>query len=184
MSDLIYCAIASLDGYVADEQGSFDWAVPDQQVHAFVNDRQRAVRTHLYGRRTYELMIGWETMPADDPVTADFADIWRAADKVVYSTTLARVSTPRTRLEPAFDPATVARLKKEAAGDLIIGGPTLASAAFAAGLVDEIQLFLHPILIGAGLPALPRGVRQQLTATGGHRFDGGVQYLRYRVKPG
>jgi dihydrofolate reductase len=181
MPDLIYSAIASLDGFLADEQGSFDWAVPDEQVHAFVNDQQRTTGTHLYGRRTYELMIGWETMPPGDPVADDFASIWRAADKIVYSTTLAEVSTPRTRLEPVFDPVAVARLKQQAERNLVIGGPTLAAAAFAAGLVDEIQLFLHPILVGGGLPALPRGIRQRLVAADGHRFEGGVQFLRYRV---
>src|SRR5690349_11401967 len=132
MPDLIYSAIASLDGFLADEQGSFDWAVPDEQVHAFVNDQQRTTGTHLYGRRTYELMIGWETMPPGDPVADDFASIWRAADKIVYSTTLAEVSTPRTRLEPVFDPVAVARLKQQAERNLVIGGPTLAAAAFAA----------------------------------------------------
>lgn len=184
MPDLIYSAIASLDGFLADEQGSFDWAVPDRHVHAFVNDRQRTVGTHLYGRRTYELMVGWETMPDEDEVVADFAEIWRSVDKIVYSSTLDAVSTPRTRLEPVFDPAAVDRLKREADRDLVIGGPTLATAAFAAGLVDEVQLYLHPMLVGGGLPALPRGIRQRLTLADTHRFDGGVQYLRYRVEPG
>src|SRR6187397_967412 len=165
MAKLIYSSIASLDGYVADEDGKFDWAAPDDEVHAFVNDLERPVGTYLYGRRMYETMAVWETDPTfaeHSPVTRDFAGIWRNADKIVYSRTLDAASTARTRIERSFDPDTVRRLKTAAGRDLAIGGPNLAAGAFRAGLVDECHLFLAPILVGGGKGALPGGVRLRL----------------------
>ncbi len=183
MGRLIYSAIASLDGYVNDADGRFEWAAPGADVHAFVNDLERPVGTHLYGRRMYETMAVWETLDLDgEPeVMRDFAGIWRAADKIVYSTTLAAVTTPRTRLERAFEPRTVRRLKEAAQRDLTIGGPTIAAAAFAAGLVDECHLFLHPVSVGGGTPALPHGQRVELELQDEHRFASGVVYLHYAV---
>jgi dihydrofolate reductase len=182
MAQLIYSAIASLDGYVADDAGRFDWAVPDDEVHAFVNDTERPIGTYLYGRRMYEVMRGWETMdtPAQS-VGRDFAEIWRAADKVVYSTTLEAVPTARTRLERRFDADAVRELKAAAERDLSIGGPHLAAAALRAGLVDECQLYLSPVVVGGGTRALPDGVRAPLELLGEHRFGSGVVHLRYRV---
>jgi dihydrofolate reductase len=180
---LTYSAIASLDGYIEDEQGDFGWAAPDEEVHAFVNDLERSVATHLYGRRMYDVMAYWQTEgdgPDDSPVSRDYATIWRAADKVVYSRTLTSVSTPRTRLERAFDPAAVDRLKRGAA--LSIGGPELAGLALAAGLVDEVHLFLVPVAVGGGKPALPHGLRVDLALLDERRFGSGVVYLRYAVR--
>ena len=159
MAKLIYSAIASLDGYVADEDGNFDWAAPDEEVHAFVNDLERPVGTYLFGRRMYEVMAVWETATLADqpPVMRDFAEIWRSADKVVYSRTLDAVSTPRTRIERDFDPDAVRQLKAEAGRDLGIGGPELAAHALAAGLVDECHLLLTPIVVGGGKRASPTG---------------------------
>ena len=183
MVKLMYSAIASLDGYIADAAGRFDWSAPDEEVHAFVNDLERPVGTYLYGRRMYEVMRAWETMDAsaDEPVTGDFAAIWRAADKVVYSRTLDAVSTQRTRLEHAFDPAAVRRLKASAGRDLSVGGAGLAAAALAAGLVDEVHLFLSPVVVGGGTRALPDGLRLDLELLDERRFAGGVVYLGYRV---
>jgi dihydrofolate reductase len=184
VAKLIYLTIASLDGYVADEDGKFDWAVPDEEVHAFVNDLARPIGTELYGRRLYEVMIGWETMhtlPDQTPVTLDFAAIWQAADKVVYSRTLETVSTARTRIERAFDPDAIRRMKAETDGDITIGGATLAGEAIRAGLVDELHLLLHPVVVGAGTPALPSGVHWTLELLGERRFAGGVVHLRYRT---
>jgi dihydrofolate reductase len=180
---LIYSAIASLDGYVNDADGRFEWAAPGAEVHAFVNDLERPVGTYLYGRRMYETMAVWETFDLDDEpeVMRDFAAIWRAADKIVYSATLPAVSTPRTRLERTFEPGAVRRLKEAARRDLGIGGPTLAAAAFAAGLVDECHLFLHPVSVGGGTPALPHGQRVRLELRDEHRFASGVVYLRYEA---
>jgi dihydrofolate reductase len=186
MARLIYSAIASLDGYVADEQGNFDWAAPDEEVHAFVNDLERPIGTYLYGRRMYDVMAAWETMPTDAGQPAamrDFAQIWRAADKVVYSTTLEEVSTARTRVEPEFDADAVSRMKDTADRDLSVGGPRLAGNALAAGLVDELQLFLVPAVVGGGTQALPDGVRLDLDLLDERRFASGVIYLRYRVRP-
>jgi dihydrofolate reductase len=182
VAKLIYSALASLDGYVADEHGRFDWAAPDAEVHAFVNDLERPVGTHLYGRRLYEVMAAWETLDTADepPQMRDFAEIWQAADKVVYSRTLKAVSTARTRIEREFDPEAVRRLKAVAERDLVIGGPELAGQAIAAGLVDEYHLFLAPILVGAGKQALPDGVRLELELLDEHRFGNGMVYLRYR----
>jgi dihydrofolate reductase len=187
MAKLIYSAITSLDGYVADERGSFDWAAPDEQVHAFVNDLMRPVGTHLYGRRLYEVMAGWETDPTlaeQSPVMRDFAELWQAADKIVYSTTLATPSTARTRIERTFDPDAVRELKAAADRDLLVGGPELAAQAFAAGLVDECRLFLAPVIVGGGKQALPDHVRLRLELLDERRFDGGMVHLRYRTRPG
>jgi dihydrofolate reductase len=179
---LIYSAIASLDGFVADEDGKFDWAVPDDEVHAFVNDLVRGVGTHLYGRRMYETMVGWETMPLDDqpPQTRDFAAIWRAADKIVYSRRLETVSSARTRIERDFDPEAIRQLKVQAERDITVGGPELAAQAIRAGLVDEYHLFLNPVLVGGGTRALPGDVRIELELVEERRFRGGVVHLHYR----
>jgi dihydrofolate reductase len=181
--DLIYGAICSLDGYVNDEHGDFDWAAPDEEVHAHVNDLERPVGTYLYGRRMYEVMRVWETMPIDDESAAmrDYTSLWRAADKVVFSSTLPSVTTARTRLERSFDPATVRSLKATATRPLSIGGPTLAAAAFAHGLVDEVHLYVNPVVVGGGTRALPDGERVDLTLVDEHRFAGGVVHLAYRV---
>jgi dihydrofolate reductase len=179
---LIYSTIASLDGYVADADGNFDWAAPDEEVHAFVNDLERSAGTYLYGRRMYETMAVWETMdtrPELSPAMADYARIWRAAEKVVYSTTLETVSSARTRIERAFDPEAVRRLKTTAEGDITIGGPGLAGAAIAAGLVDELQMLIAPALVGGGTRSLPDGVRLDLKLVEQRRFGGGMVFLRY-----
>jgi dihydrofolate reductase len=182
---LIYTAIASLDGYVADEDGNFDWAEPDEQVLAFVNDLERSAGTYLYGRRMYEVMIGWETDPTlaeQSPLMRDFAEIWQAADKVVYSTTLQTVSTARTRIEAEFDPEAVRQMKATRGRDILVGGPELAAHAFKSGLVDECQLFLTPIVVGSGKRALPNNVRVKLELLDERRFRSGVVYLRYRTR--
>jgi dihydrofolate reductase len=181
MARLIYSAIASLDGYVADADGNFDWSAPDEEVHAFVNDLERSVGTYLYGRRMYEVLVAWETMSDPEPVMRDYAEIWRAADKIVYSTTLEDVASERTRIEREFDPEAVRRLKDEAASDLSVGGPHLAAEALRSGLVDEVNLLLAPVIIGGGNPALPDGVRLQLELIDERRFAGGTVHLRYRV---
>jgi dihydrofolate reductase len=185
MTTLIYSAITSLDGYVADEHGSFDWAMPDEQVHAFINDLMRPVGTHLYGRRLYEVMAGWETDPslaAQSPVMRDFAELWQAADKIVYSTTLQTASTARTRIERTFDPQAVRELKAAADRDLLVGGPQLAAQAFAAGLVDECHLLLAPVIVGGGKRSLPDHVRLQLELLDERRFTNGMVHLRYRAR--
>jgi dihydrofolate reductase len=184
MAKLIYAAIASLDGYVEDEKGRFDWAAPDEEVHAFVNDLERPVGTYLYGRRMYETMVFWETVSTgtDQPaVTRDFAEIWRAAEKVVYSRNLETVSSARTRIERDLDPDAVRALKETSEADITIGGADLAGQALALGLVDECHLFLGPIMVGGGKRALPDGVRAQLELLGERRFRNGVVHLRYRV---
>jgi dihydrofolate reductase len=183
MAKIIYSAITSLDGYVADADGAFDWAAPGEEVHAFVNELERPVGTYLYGRRMYETMAVWDTMPpAGEPdVMRDFAEIWRAADKVVYSETLDSVSTGRTRLEREFDAEAVRELKARAARDITVGGPTLAAHALGAGLVDELQLFLKPVLIGVGKHLLPPTARLQLDLRDQRRFGDGTVYLRYGV---
>jgi dihydrofolate reductase len=182
MAKLIYAAIASLDGYIEDEQGKFGWAEPDEEVHAFANELQRPVGTYLYGRRMYETMAAWETLGfAGQPsVLREFGELWRGADKIVYSTTLQSVSTARTRIERRFDPDIVREVKAAAAKDLAVGGAALAAAAFAAGLVDELHLFLVPVLVGGGKQALPKGVRLQLQHEDERSFSSGVVYLRYR----
>jgi dihydrofolate reductase len=178
---LIYSAIASLDGYIEDEHGRFDWAAPDEEVHAFVNDQERPVGTYLFGRRMYEVMTVWETMDLTEepPVMRDFADIWRAADKVVYSRTLETVSSARTLIERDFDPEAVRRMKASAERDISLGGPELAGQAIAAGLVDEIHLYLFPVLIGGGKRALPDGVRLDLELIDERRFESGAVHLHY-----
>jgi dihydrofolate reductase len=187
MAKLIYSAIASLDGYITDQDGEFDWSAPDDEVHAFVNDLERAVGTFLLGRRMYEVMGVWDTMPLAAPgavptVEEDFAALWQAADKIVYSRRLDAVPTARTRLEREFVPHRVGRQVAEADRDVSIGGAKLAACAFAAGLVDEIQLFLGPIVVGGGKPALPDRVRFELALVDERRFDNGVVFVRYRVK--
>jgi dihydrofolate reductase len=187
MARLVYTAITSLDGYVADADGNFDWAMPSDEVHAFVNDLERPVGTYLYGRRLYEVMVAWETMPnlaAEPAVIQDYAEIWQAADKIVYSATLEATSSARTRIERAFDPEAVRRMKASAASDINVGGPTLAATAIKAGLVDEYHLFLHPIVVGGGTQALPDHVRVTLELVDERRFDGGVVHLHYRAKAG
>ena len=184
MARLIYTAITSLDGYVADEQGKFDWAEPDEEVHAFVNDLERSVGTHLLGRRMYEVMSYWDDPPMLDeqpPVIHDFAAIWRAADKVVFSRTLTTVSAPRTRLERDFDVEAIRRLKASATRDIAVGGPELAAQAMAASLVDEVHLLLNPIIVGGGNPALPAGVRVKLALLSERRFRNGVVHVGYRT---
>jgi dihydrofolate reductase len=185
MAKLIYSAITSLDGYIADEDGNFDWAAPDEEVHAFVNDLERPVGTYLYGRRMYEVMVAWETAHtfADQrPVMQDFAKIWQAADKVVYSKTLEAVSSAKTRIERDFDPEAVRQMKASAGRDLTVGGPHLAAEAIKAGLVDEYHLFLVPFMVGGGNQSLPNNVRVQLELLDERRFGGGVVFLRYRTR--
>jgi dihydrofolate reductase len=182
MAKLIYSPIASLDGYVEDEEGKFDWAAPDDEVHAFVNDLERPIGTYLYGRRMYETMVFWETVStaADQPrVSRDFAEIWRAAEKVVYSRTLQTVSSARTRIEREFKPDAIRWLKDSAEADIAIGGAELAGEAMATGLIDECHLFLGPIVVGGGKRALPDGVRVQLELLEERRFLNGVVYLHY-----
>ena len=184
MTRLIYTAIASLDGYVADEDGGFDWAAPDEEVHAFVNDLERSVGTYLYGRRLYDVMVAWETLPTDpdqQPVLRDYAQLWQAAEKIVYSRTLEGASSSRTRLERDFDPAAVLELKAAGDRDLSVGGPLLAAEAIRAGLVDECRLFVTPVVVGGGLRALPDPVRLGLELMEERSFGGGVVYLRYRI---
>jgi dihydrofolate reductase len=185
VAKLIYSAIASLDLYVADERGSFEWAAPDEEVHAFANELERPIGTHLYGRRMYEVMAAWENLPleGEPAVMHDFASLWKAADKVVYSTSLDDVSSSRTRLESSFDPAAVRELKATAERDISVGGPTLAAEALRAGLVDELHLFLNPVVVGGGTAALPDDVRVELELLDERRFAGGVVHLHYRVGP-
>ena len=180
MAKLIYMAIASLDGYIEDEEGKFDWAAPDEEVHAFVNDLERPVGTHLYGRRMYETMVWWETGD-HAAVYRDYAEIWRAAEKVVYSRTLQTVSSERTRVEREFDAEAIGRLKETSRSDIAIGGAELAGQAIAEGLVDECHLFLGPVLVGGGKRALPAGVHAELELLDERRFRSGVVYLRYRL---
>ncbi|HEX9096852.1 MAG TPA: dihydrofolate reductase family protein [Candidatus Dormibacteraeota bacterium] len=185
MARLIYTAITSLDGYIADKDGNFDWAAPDEEVHSFVNDLERRAGTHLYGRRMYEVMVFWETahMLADEPaVFKDYATIWQAADKIVYSKTLEKVTSARTRLAREFDPEAVRQMKARAARDITVGGPGLAAQAIKAGLVDEYHLFVTPIIVGGGNPALPDDVRVNLELMDERRFEGGVVHLHYRAK--
>lgn len=185
MARLVYAAIASLDGYVADEAGNFSWSAPDEEVHAFVNDLERPLGTHLYGRRMYEVLVAWETMDVtDEPqVIRDYAEIWRAANKVVFSRTLSEPASAKTRVEPEFDPAAIAQLKEASEQDIGIGGPTLASQALAAGLVDELHLFVSPVIVGGGTRALPDGQKLRLSLEEERRFGNGVVYLRYAVRP-
>jgi dihydrofolate reductase len=181
VAKLIYSAITSLDGYVADEHGNFDWAAPDEEVHSFANDLERPVGTYLFGRRMYEVMVYWETAGSGEPpVVRDYAEIWRAADKIVYSTTLETVSSEKTRIERDFDPNAVRQLKASATSDISIGGPALAGLAIKAGLVDEFHLFLTPVVVGGGKQALPNDVRLDLELVDERRFGNGVVYLHHR----
>jgi dihydrofolate reductase len=185
MARLIYSAIASLDGYIADENGDFDWAAPDEEVHAFVNDLERLIGTHLYGRRMYDVMVAWETMDtgADEPpVIRDYAKIWRAADKIVYSRTLEKPASARTHIVRDFDPEAIRQMKANAERDISVGGPELAAQALKSGLVDEIDLFLTPIIVGGGTQALPDHVRLKLELLDERRFSGGVIRLHYRMR--
>ena len=187
MADLIYSAISSLDGYIEDREGKFDWSAPDEEVHRFINDLERAAGTYLLGRRMYETMMVWETDPnlaADSPLMRDYAEMWQAANKIVYSRTLATASTRQTQLERTFDPEAIRQLKESTDQDILIGGPELAAHAFRAGLVDECQLFLTPIIIGGGKPALPDDVRLELELLEERRFGSGVVFLRYRIRQG
>jgi len=185
MAMLTYAAITSLDGYIEDAEGRFNWAAPDAEVHAFVNDLERPVGTHLYGRRMYETMAVWQTVgdePGVSAAEADFAEVWRGRDKVVYSRTLDAVSTPRTRLEREFDPEAVRRMKEAADRDLSVGGPGLAQHAFRAGLVDEVHLFVFPVVVGGGKAGLPRDVRVELELLDVRRFGNGVVHLHHRTR--
>ncbi len=184
MARLIYSAITSLDGYVSDRDGNFDWAEPDAEEHTFVNDLERPIGTYLYGRGMYEVMVYWETalsLPDQPSFAQDFAEIWQAADKIVYSTSLEKVSSARTRIERAFDPGAVRRLKERAERDISIGGPDLAAQAIRAGLVDECHLFVVPIVVGGGNPSFPEDVRLELELKDEQRFGNGVVHLHYRI---
>jgi dihydrofolate reductase len=187
MAHLIYSAISSLDGYIEDREGKFDWSMPDEEVHRFINNLVRTTGTHLYGRRMYETMMVWETDPnlaAESALLRDFAEIWQAADKIVYSRTLETISTRKTQLEQTFDPEAIRQLKAAGEHDILIGGPELAAHAFRAGLIDECHLFLIPILLGGGKPALPDGVRMELELLAERRFSNGTVYLHYRTRQG
>jgi dihydrofolate reductase len=184
MAKLIYSAITSLDGYIEDEEGHFDWGAPDEEVHSFVNDMQRPVGTYLYGRRMYETMVYWETVQAlaDQPsCVRDFMELWRAADKIVYSKSLETVSSAKTRIERDFDPRAILDMKAAGDRDVSVGGPDLAAQAFNAGLIDEYQLFLTPIVVGGGKPSLPNDVRFELELLSERRFGSGVVFLHYRT---
>jgi dihydrofolate reductase len=185
MAGLVYTFIASLDGYIEDAEGSFDWGEPSEEAHAFVNQLTAETGTYLYGRRMYETMAVWETDPAfaeESAAMRDFVTIWQAADKVVYSSTLAEVSTAKTRIERRFDPDAVREMKAAAESDLAIGGAEIAAQAFRAGLVDECHVFLAPVVVGGGKPALPDDVRLDLELTDQRRFEGGMAYLRYAIR--
>jgi dihydrofolate reductase len=185
MSKLIVSALTSLDGYIEDDNGRFDWAMPDAEVHAFINDLDATIGTHLYGRRMYETMAVWQTV-GDEPglsaVEVDYAELWRALDKVVYSRTLAEVWTPRTRLERDFDPSAIVHLKQAATKDISVSGPGLAQHAFRAGLVDEIHLFVFPVVVGGGKPGLPQDVRLDLELLDERRFHNGVVHLHHSIR--
>ncbi len=185
MTHLIYSAISSIDGFIEDAHGWFDWAMPDDEVHAYFNDLERTIDTYLYGRRMYETMIVWETDPsiaASSPLMRDFAETWQAADKIVFSRTLQTVPTSRTRIERDFNPETISRLKASVERNIAIAGPNLAAHAFKAGLIDECHMFLVPIIVGGGKPALPENIRLELELLEEHRFDSGMVHLRYQAR--
>ena len=185
MAKLNYTALTSLDGYIEGPDGAFDFAMPDAEVHQFVNDLERSVGAHLYGRRMYETMAVWETMgsePDADPIEADYGKVWRGLDKIVYSRTLENVTTTRTRLEREFDTDAIRRLKETASADISVSGPTLAQHAFRAGLVDDVQLFVFPVVVGGGKPALPGDVCFDLELVDERRFGNGVVHLHYRPR--
>ena len=184
MAPLIYSMTTSLDGYIADESGDLSWSAPDEEVHRFVNDLQRPIGTYLFGRRMYEVMVYWEdaTAFADEPdFVQDFATVWQAADKIVYSRTLEQATSAKTRIEREFDPEAVRRLKAQAERDMAVAGPELAAQAIGAGLVDELQLVVAPVVIGGGKQALPDGVPLRLELLDQRRFAGGMTYLRYGI---
>ena len=184
MAKLIYSAIMSLDCYVADEDGNFDWAEPDEEVHSFVNDLERRIGTYLYGRRMYEVMVPWEspdTIADQPPFMHDYAEIWKAADKVVYSTTLEAASSARTRVERDFDPDAIRQMKATANRDISVGGPDLAAQAIKTSLVDEWHLFVTPFVVGGGTRSVPEDVRLKLHLVDERRFGNGVVYLHYRA---
>ena len=186
MAKLIYVTNVSLDAFIEDAGGSFEWTEPSDEVFTFITDLVRPVGTYLYGRRLYETMAVWETEPrlaAQSALMADFGGVWRSADKVVYSTTLHEVPTANTRIEPRFDPDSVREMKSSATRDLTIGGTTLAARAFDVGLIDECRLFVHPVVVGGGTPAFPRDTRIHLELLEEHRFGNGVVHLRYGVEP-
>jgi dihydrofolate reductase len=186
MARLIYSAIASLDGYIEDESGKFDWAAPSEEVHAFVNDLERPIGTYLYGRRMYETMVFWESPPelaAEPRVFQDYAELWQAADKIVYSRTLVATASARTRIERAFDAEAVRRLKASAERDISVGGSDLAAHAIRAGLVDEYHVFITPVVVGGGKRFLPDNVRVDLDLVDERRFADGVVHLHYRTRP-
>jgi dihydrofolate reductase len=185
MARLIYFAITSLDGYIEDTNGNFDWAMPDDEAHQFINDLERPVGTYLYGRRMYETMMGWETDPglsASSPIMRDFADVWQSADKIVYTKTLQVAPTRRTRIERAFDPEAVRQMKMAAEHELAIGGPALAAHAFKAGLIDELHLLIVPIMVGGGKKALPDNIRLELELLDERRFGNNMIFLRYQTR--
>ncbi len=185
IAHLIYSVICSLDGYVADEQGNFDWAAPGEELHTFVNELERPIGTYLYGRRMYETMVYWENLEGIEdqpPHIRDYTEIWRAAEKIVYSRTLDEASSARTRIEREFDPEAIRRLKAETERDISVGGPELAAEAIRAGLVDEYHLSLNPIVVGGGNPALPSDVRVELELIDERRFESGVVHLHYRTR--
>ncbi len=184
MAKLIYSTIMSLDSYIADEDGNFDWAEPDEEMHRFVNDLERPVGTYLYGRRMYETMVYWETthtLADRPPFVQDFTEIWQAADKVVCSTTLETASSARTRIERHFDPEAVRRMKVTAGRDITVGGPDLAAQAIKARLVDEWELFVAPIVVGGGTQSVPNTIRLKLELLDERRFGNGVVHLHYRI---
>ena len=183
MAQLTYTGITSLDGYIADRDGNFSWSEPDAEVHSFVNDLERDVGTYLYGRRMYGVMSAWENLDSNGGpgFMQDYARIWQAADKIVYSTTLATASTARTRIEPAFNPEALRELKENSSREIGVGGATLAAAALSAGLVDECRLFINPVVVGGGTPYLPDGLGLKLELLEERRFGNGVVYLRYRT---
>jgi dihydrofolate reductase len=185
MASLTYTAIMSLDGYVADEDGNFDWAEPDEEVHTFLNDLDRPLGTFLLGRRMYEVLVAWETMDTADqpPFMKDYAEIWRAADKIVYSRNLEKASSTKTRIERSFDADAVRQLKAAAGRDIGVGGPDLAGQAIRAGLVDEVHIFLAPLVVGGGTQALPDDVRVMLELMDERAFSNGTVHLHYRIKP-
>lgn len=187
MAHMIYSMIMSLDGYIEDMNGNLNWSEPSDEVHSFINDLERTAGTHLYGRRLYETMMVWETDPtfaATSPIYRDFAEIWQAAEKIVYSKTLTEASTRKTRIERDFDPGSARKLKATSGQDILIGGPNLAAHAFRAGLIDECRLFLAPIIIGGGKPAFPNNLHLELALLEEHRFCNGMVYLRYKVNQG
>jgi dihydrofolate reductase len=184
MAKLIFAAITSLDGYVADADGNFDWSMPSEEVHRFVNNLEAGIGTYLYGRRMYEVMRYWETASTgngEQSAEQEFAKLWQRADKIIYSRSLDRVSTARTRLEREFDAEAIRQMKADVTRDIAVSGPTLAAEALRHGLVDECHLFLSPIVVGGGTPALPDNVWLQLQLLDERRFDNGVVYLHYRV---